>query len=65
MAIVAAIVGARATALSSDAGDAWQSALRTEGKRSAGALHEISYLYQVEVPPVFTIIGGRLQEAEL
>jgi hypothetical protein len=65
VAIVAALVGARATALSSDAGDAWQSALRTEVKRSAGALHDISYLYQVEVPPVFTIIGGRMQEAEL
>jgi hypothetical protein len=64
-AILAAIIGARATALASDATDQWQSALRTEIKRSAGALKDIEYLYQVEVPPVVVILGGRLQEAEL
>ena len=64
-AILAAIVGVRATGLSSDASDTWQSALRTEVKRSAGALEDIRYLYQTEVPPVVTIIGTRIQEAEL
>jgi hypothetical protein len=64
-AILAAVVGARATALASDATDLWQSALRTEVKRSAGALKDVQYLYQVEVPPVVVILGGRLQEAEL
>ena len=64
-AILAAVVGVRATVLSSDASDTWQSALRTEVKRSAGALEDIRYLYQSEVPPVVTILGTRLQEAEL
>ncbi|HEY5434241.1 MAG TPA: hypothetical protein VIK13_03340 [Candidatus Limnocylindrales bacterium] len=64
-AILATIVGVRATALSSDASDTWQSALRTEVKRSAGALADIRYLYMTEVPPVVTILGDRMQEAEL
>ena len=64
-AILAAIVGVRATVLSGDASDTWQSALRTEVKRSAGALEDIRYLYQSEVPPVVTILGTRMQEAEL
>ena len=64
-AILAAIVGVRATALSSDASDMWQSALRSEVKRSAGALESLRYLYQSEVPPVLTILGTRIQEAEL
>jgi hypothetical protein len=64
-AILAAIVGVRATVLSSDASDTWQSALRTEVKRSTGALADIRYLYQSEVPPVLTILGTRIQEAEL
>ena len=64
-AILAAIVGVRATALSSDATDAWQSALRTEVKRSAGALEDVRYLYQAELPPVVTILGARAQELEL
>ena len=64
-AILAAIVGVRATGLSSDASDGWQSAVRTEVKRSAGALSDIRYLYQSEVPPVVTILATRLREAEL
>jgi hypothetical protein len=64
-AILAAIVGVRATALSSDASDTWQTALRTEVKRSAGALADIRYLYMTEVPPVVTILADRMQEAEL
>jgi len=64
-AILAAIVGVRATGLASDASDTWQSALRTEVKRSAAALNDIGYLYQTEVPPVVTILGTRMQEAEL
>lgn len=64
-AILAAVTGVRATALSSDASDTWQSAVRTEVKRSAGALSDIRYLYQSEVPPVVTILATRLREAEL
>jgi len=38
VAVVAALVAARASALSSDATDAWQSALRTEVKRATAGL---------------------------
>jgi hypothetical protein len=64
-AIVAAIVGALASGMSSDASDAWQSALRTEVKRSAGAVTDIRYLYQSELPPVITILGARAQRDAL
>jgi len=64
-AIVAAITGALATGLSSDASDAWQSALRTEVKRSAAALEDVRYLYQVELPPVITVLGARAQRDTL
>ena len=64
-AILAAIVGARASALSSDAGDAWQSALRTEVKRSASAIEDIRYLYQSELPIAIRILQSRLLVAEL
>jgi hypothetical protein len=65
VAILAAIVGARSTALASSAGDAWQSALRTEVRRSTGALEDIRYVYQTEVPVAVVVIGGRLKEDEL
>ncbi len=65
VAILAAVVGARATALASSAGDAWQSALRTEVKRSTGALEDISYVYQTEVPVGVVVMGGRLKADEL
>lgn len=64
-AILAATIGVRATALSSNATDAWQSALRTEVKRSAGVLEDVRYLYQDELPPVVTILGARTKESEL
>jgi len=64
-AIIAAVVGARSTGIASDATDLWQSALRTEVQRSAGALQDISYLYQSEVPQAVLVMSTRLQEAEL
>jgi hypothetical protein len=65
VAVLAAIVGARSTSISSDATDAWQSALRTEVKRSTGALEDIRYVYQAEVPVAVVVMGGRLKADEL
>ncbi len=65
VAILAAIVGARSTALANDATDAWQSALRTEVKRSAAALEDIRYVYQTEVPVALVVMSGRLKADEL
>jgi hypothetical protein len=49
-AILAALITARASFLSSDASSAWQRALRTDVKRSAAAQEDIRYLYQSEMP---------------
>jgi hypothetical protein len=64
-AILAAMVGARATWLSSDASDAWQSAVRTEVKRSAGAVGDVRYLYQSELPQVVAVLRARMLQREL
>ncbi|HYO44452.1 MAG TPA: hypothetical protein VES19_14740 [Candidatus Limnocylindrales bacterium] len=65
VAVLAAIVGARSTALANDAGDLWQTALRTEVKRSTGALEDIRYVYQAELPVAVVVMGERLKADEL
>lgn len=64
-AIVAAIIGFRAATVSSAASDSWQSALRTEVKRSAGAVEDVRYLYQTELPVAVMILRARVVEAEM
>lgn len=59
-AIVAAMIGTRASIVSSDASDAWQSALRTEVKRSAGAMNDASLLYQTEFPQAVRVLQAGL-----
>lgn len=58
-AILTAIIGVRATALGSDASDAWQEALRIETKRAAGALVEIRWLYQTELTQATRVLEAR------
>jgi hypothetical protein len=65
VAVLAAVVGARSTALANDATDLWQTALRTEVKRSTGALEDIRYVYQAELPVALVVVGGRLKADEL
>jgi hypothetical protein len=64
-AVLAAIIAAQASFLSSSASGDWQSALRTEVKRSAGALEDIRYLYQTELPMAVQILQARALQAEL
>jgi hypothetical protein len=59
-AVAAAIVGTFASIISNDASDSWQSALRTEVKRSAGALNDVSYLYLFEFPEAAQVVSARL-----
>lgn len=49
-AILAALITARASFLSSDASGSWQRALRSDVKRSAAAQEDIRFLYQSELP---------------
>jgi hypothetical protein len=64
-AIVAALIGVGAALTSSSASESWQSALRTEVKRSAGAIEDVRYLYQAELPVAVRIVEARILEAEL
>ena len=64
-AIVAALIGVGAAMTSSSASDSWQSALRTEVKRSAGAMEDVRYLYQAELPVAVRIEQARVLEAEM
>ncbi|MBP1633157.1 MAG: hypothetical protein H6Q11_1445 [Acidobacteria bacterium] len=59
-AVAAAIVGAFASIISNDAANSWQSALRTEVKRSAAALNDVSYLYLFELPGAARVVSARL-----
>jgi hypothetical protein len=61
-AIVAAIVGARASFIASQASEHWQSSLRTEVKRSAAAVNDIQSLYEDELPAAMPILRARLIE---
>jgi hypothetical protein len=64
-AIVAALIGVGAALTSSSASDSWQSALRTEVKRSAGAMEDVRYMYQAELPIAIRIVEARILESEL
>ena len=64
-AVAAAAIGTRASLVSSDASDAWQSALRTEEKRSAAAMNDIRQVYEVELPLAVRAAQARLVSAEL
>ena len=64
-AVVAAIVGARASMVSSDANDSWQSSLRTEVKRSAAAMNDVQELYQTDLPTATEILRAQILAAEL
>jgi len=64
-AVVAAIIGARASLVSSDANDSWQSALRTEVKRSAAAMNDVQTLYQSDLPTANQILRAQILAEEL
>jgi hypothetical protein len=58
--IIAAIVGTRVSFLSGEASGSWQTALRLEVKRSAGAQEIVRYLYQDELAAAIDVIRGRM-----
>jgi hypothetical protein len=62
-AIAAAVVGALATGLSSDASDAWNQAVRLELKRATAALEDVRYVYQSEFGQAVTVMSARSQVA--
>jgi hypothetical protein len=64
-AVVAAVIGFRAAVVSSSASSSWQSALRTEVKRSAAAMEDVRTLYEAELPVALRILEARTFQAEL
>jgi len=64
-AMAAAIVGARAWVYAGDASGKWQSAVRLEVKRSAGAQESVRYLYDVEMPLAIRVMEARMILARL
>ena len=60
-AITAALVGALAAGHSSDASDAWNSAVRLDLKRATSAIEDVRYLYQAEFPQAVTVLSARAQ----
>jgi hypothetical protein len=64
-AVVAAVIGTRATVISSDASDTWQSSLRTTEKRAASVMNDVQNLYQYELPMAVRILQAQLLAQEL
>ena len=64
-AVVAAIIGFRAAIVSNSASNSWQTALRTEVKRSAAAMGDVRLLYEAELPVALRILEARTIQAEL
>jgi hypothetical protein len=62
-AVVAALIGWQAAVISNSAGSDWQSALRTEVKRSAAAQEDVRYLYQNELPVAIRVLQARALES--
>jgi hypothetical protein len=63
-AVLAALIGTRVSMISQAASADWQSALRTEVKRSAGAMEDVHYLYGSELPVAIRILQARILQSE-
>jgi len=55
-AVVAAILGARASLVSSSASGSWQSAIRQEVRRAAGTVEDLRFTYEVEGRQAFRVL---------
>jgi hypothetical protein len=64
-AVVGVTLGGRASLISSDAGDGWQSALRLEVKRAAAAVEDVRFVYESEGPIAFDVRQIRTRAAAL
>ncbi|MDQ4144622.1 MAG: hypothetical protein M3198_12940 [Actinomycetota bacterium] len=64
-AVVAALIGGRASALSASAATSWQEATREKVKEAAAYVEQIRYVYGVEVPRALSFTGVRFRIEEL
>ncbi len=64
-ATVAAVLGARATVVSSAASEMWQTAVREEVKRSAALVEDVRYVYAVEAAVALRAAAAAVEADEL
>jgi hypothetical protein len=64
-AVLAALIGARASVLSANAATSWQEGTRAQVKESAGYVESIRYIYGVEVPRAVLVTETRFRIEEL
>lgn len=64
-AVLAALMGGRASALSASASTSWQEATRLQVKEAAAYVEQIRYIYGVEVPRAVALMETRFRAEEL
>ena len=64
-AVLAALIGGRASALSASASTSWQEATRAQVKQAAAYVEQIRYVYGVEVPRALSLMEMRFRAEEL
>jgi hypothetical protein len=64
-AVLAALIGARASVLSAAASTAWQEGTRAQVKEAAAYVESIRYIYGVEVPRAVLVTEVRFRKQEL
>src|SRR3954463_12000645 len=64
-AIVAAVLGARAAVVSSDASGEWQTAVPQEVKRSAALVEDVRYVYGAEATVALQAAAASIEADEL
>ncbi len=64
-AVLAALIGGRASAFSASASTSWQEATRAQVKQAAAYVEQIRYIYGVEVPRAVSLMEIRFRAEEL
>jgi len=63
-AVLAALIGWRASLLGGQASSAWQQALRTEIKRGAAVVEDVRFVYQGEAPSALAVARATIRAEE-
>ena len=64
-AAAAAVIGARASLVSSSASGSWQASVRQEVKRSAATVEDVRYVFTVVAPQAVDVVVARIEAGEL
>jgi hypothetical protein len=64
-AAAAALIGGRASLVSSSASGSWQASVRQEVKRSAATVEDVRYVFTVVAPQAVDVVAARIQAEKL